>query len=215
LSTFKNDFGKAKTNAKIVGSWKKRSIFFDLPYWSSLEVRHCLDVMHIEKNVCESLVGTLLNISGKSKDGLKARRDLQQMGIRANLMPKVSGDKTTLPAACYTLSKEEKKALITCVDGIKVPTGYSSKVSNLVAKNELRLGSMKSHDCHCFIQDILPVAIRYVLPLHVRKCIIRLCSFFKAICSKSISRAMLEKLQEEIVLVICEMEMYFPRHFLI
>ncbi|KAL4582382.1 hypothetical protein LXL04_006929 [Taraxacum kok-saghyz] len=31
--------------------WKKRSIFFELPYWRHLDVRHCLDVMHIEKNV--------------------------------------------------------------------------------------------------------------------------------------------------------------------
>jgi len=40
----------------------KKSIFFDLPYWSKLEVRHCIDVMLVEKNVCDSLIGTLLNI---------------------------------------------------------------------------------------------------------------------------------------------------------
>ncbi|XP_039115814.1 uncharacterized protein LOC120251341 [Dioscorea cayenensis subsp. rotundata] len=30
--------------------WKKRSIFFDLPYWQHNLLRHNLDVMHIEKN---------------------------------------------------------------------------------------------------------------------------------------------------------------------
>ena len=45
----------------------------DLPYWSRLEVKHCIDVMHVEKNVCDSLIGTLLNINGKTKDGLNAR----------------------------------------------------------------------------------------------------------------------------------------------
>ena len=39
-------------------------------------VRHFLDVMHIEKNVFDSVIGTLLNIKGKSKDGLKAREDM-------------------------------------------------------------------------------------------------------------------------------------------
>lgn len=34
--------------------WKKRSIFWDLPYWSSLLIRHNLDVMHIEKNVFDN-----------------------------------------------------------------------------------------------------------------------------------------------------------------
>ena len=63
-------FGKTqKKSATETNIWKKRSIFFDLPYWSDLHVRHCIDVMHVEKNVCDSLIGTLLNIKGKTKDG--------------------------------------------------------------------------------------------------------------------------------------------------
>ncbi|KAG8490950.1 hypothetical protein CXB51_014091 [Gossypium anomalum] len=31
--------------------WKKRSIFFELPYWEHNILRHNLDVMHIEKNI--------------------------------------------------------------------------------------------------------------------------------------------------------------------
>ena len=30
-------------------NWRKKSIFFELPYWKKLLVRHNLDVMHIEK----------------------------------------------------------------------------------------------------------------------------------------------------------------------
>ena len=36
-----------------------------------LIVRHILDVMQIEKNVCKSIFGTFLYIKGKSKDGKK------------------------------------------------------------------------------------------------------------------------------------------------
>ncbi|KAI5324963.1 hypothetical protein L3X38_034036 [Prunus dulcis] len=50
--------------------WKKKSIFFDLEYWKYLPVRHALDVMHIEKNVCDSIIGTLLEIPEKIKMGL-------------------------------------------------------------------------------------------------------------------------------------------------
>ena len=46
--------------------------FFDLPYWESLLIRHNLDVMLIEKNICESLLGTLLGLAGKCKDSEKA-----------------------------------------------------------------------------------------------------------------------------------------------
>jgi hypothetical protein len=57
-------------------NWRKKSIFFELPYWSSLLIRHNLDVMHIEKNICESILGTLLELEGKCKDGEKAWLDM-------------------------------------------------------------------------------------------------------------------------------------------
>ena len=76
-------FGKTqKKPSSETNIWKKRSIFFDLPYWSNLEVQHCIDVMHVEKNVCDSLIDTLLNIKGKTKDGLKCLQDLVEIGIR-------------------------------------------------------------------------------------------------------------------------------------
>lgn len=62
--------------------WKKKSVLFDLPYWSSLDVRHCHDVMYVKKNAWDSLIGTLLNIKGKTKDTKKSREDMMVMGIR-------------------------------------------------------------------------------------------------------------------------------------
>ena len=64
--------------------------------------------MHVEKNVCDSLIGTLLNINGKTKDGLNARLDLIEMNIRGELAPIKMGKCTYLPPACYTMSKDEK-----------------------------------------------------------------------------------------------------------
>src|ERR1041385_8819148 len=48
--------------------------------------------MHITKNVCESLFGTLLNMPEKTKDGPKARNDLKFMGIRRELHPPSDDD---------------------------------------------------------------------------------------------------------------------------
>ena len=81
---------------------------FYLPYWSKLDVRHCLDVMHVKKNVCDSLRGTLMNIKGKAKDGMNACLDLIEMNIWEELASREVGKHTYLPAACYTLSKKEK-----------------------------------------------------------------------------------------------------------
>ena len=40
-----------------------------------MPVRHNIDVMHVEKNVSDALLSILMH-STKSKDGLKARKDL-------------------------------------------------------------------------------------------------------------------------------------------
>jgi hypothetical protein len=48
-------------------------------------MRHAIDVMHVEKNVCEAMIGTLLDILGKTKDTLKARMDLEEMKLRKDL----------------------------------------------------------------------------------------------------------------------------------
>jgi hypothetical protein len=50
-----------------------------------LMVRHAIDVMHVEKNVCEALIGTMLDIPGKIKDTLKAPMDLEEMKLRKDL----------------------------------------------------------------------------------------------------------------------------------
>jgi hypothetical protein len=50
-----------------------------------LKLKHNLDVMHIEKNICENLIETILNINGKTKDMLKARLDLKDLGIKKKI----------------------------------------------------------------------------------------------------------------------------------
>jgi hypothetical protein len=52
--------GKKKWNKRKTGAastddvvWKKKIIFFRLPYWKDNLLRHNLDVMHIEKNVMD------------------------------------------------------------------------------------------------------------------------------------------------------------------
>ncbi|KAI5420039.1 hypothetical protein KIW84_044003 [Lathyrus oleraceus] len=206
-------FGKPFAHTLVKSGWKKRSVFFELPYWKSLYVRHFLDVMHIEKNVFESVIGTLLNIQGKSKDGLKARKDLIAMGIRTELGPLKKGKRTYLPPAAYTLSRKEKKTLCKFLSEVKVPEGYSSDIRRLVSMKDLKLKSLKTHDCHVIMEHFLPIGIRSILPEKVRSSITKLCSFFKSICSKVIDPAILPMLQKEIVITLCELEMFFPPSF--
>jgi hypothetical protein len=61
---------------------EEEEYFFELPYWSSLLIRHNLDVMHIEKNICKSILGTLLKLDGKCKDVENARLDMEHLRIQ-------------------------------------------------------------------------------------------------------------------------------------
>ena len=95
---------------KIKGAlnWTKRNIFFfKVPYWLRLLLHHKLDVMRIEKNVCENLVDTLLNIEGKTKDTTNAQLDLQDLKIRKDLHLVEVGNRLVKPHASYTLTNSE------------------------------------------------------------------------------------------------------------
>jgi hypothetical protein len=51
--------------------WKKKSIFWDLPYLKFLNVRSAIDVMHVMKNLCVYLLG-FLGVYEKTKDTKEA-----------------------------------------------------------------------------------------------------------------------------------------------
>ncbi|XP_022008035.2 uncharacterized protein LOC110907351 [Helianthus annuus] len=210
----RNRAAKGKRNgAEKTSIWKKRSIFWDLPYWKCLEVRHCLDVMHIEKNVCDSLLGLLLNIPGKTKDGINVRKDMEEMGIRKELAPIERGNRIYLPPACYTMSNSEKIKFCECLHAIKVPSSYSANIKSLVSMKDCKLLGMKSHDCHVLMTHMIPIAIRGLLPENIRHTITKLCLFFNNIHSKVIDAEVLDGWQKDIIITLCELEMYFPPSF--
>ena len=99
--------------------------------------------MHIVKNVAESIVGLLLNTAGKTKDGINVRKNMVEMGIRPELAPQEKGERTFLPAACYTLSRKEKISFLECLQLVRVPSGYPSNISRRVNVKELKLVGMK------------------------------------------------------------------------
>jgi len=77
----------------------------------------------------------------------------------------------------------------------------------------LKFMDLKSHDCHVLMQDLLPVAIRGILPKNVRQVITRICLFFNVISRKVIDPIRLDDLENEVIILLCQLEMYFPPFF--
>jgi hypothetical protein len=90
-----------------------------LPYWKDLQTCHSIDLIHVTKNVFDSIIGTLLDMLRKSKDGLKSRTDLVQFELRPELHPiSRPNGKYFLPPASYTLIAEEKNTFYQCLCGV-------------------------------------------------------------------------------------------------
>ncbi|GJV98177.1 putative transposon, En/Spm-like protein [Tanacetum coccineum] len=182
-------------------------------YWRHNSIPHCIDIMHVEKNVVESLVGTLLNVSGKMKDGVNARLDLAELGVKPKLFAMQEEDKTTQPPAGYTLTNAKKDIFCEMLYNIRVPQGYCSNFSSLVSLKDRKLIGLKSHDYHMLMQEFLPIAICSIMHPPIRYAIIRFCFFFKSICSKEIILQELDKMQAELVVTLCLLEKFFPLSF--
>ena len=190
-----------------VPMWKKRSIFWDLPYWKLLEVRSAIDVMHVTKNLCVNLLN-FLGVYGKTKDTADARQDQQRMHGRDNLNPE------SYPGtASYALTKEEKEIFFQVLSSIKVPSGYSSNIKGIINMTEKKFQNLKSHDCHVIMTQLLPVALRGHLPKNVRVPIVKLCAFLNAISQKVIDPATLPSLQKDVVQCLVSFELVFPPSF--
>jgi len=165
--------------------------------------------MHVEKNVSNAIVSTLMQ-STKSKDGLNARKDLEDMGIRSNLHTQLRGKRTYLPPAVFWLSKDEKKRFCKRLARFRGPDGYCTNISNCVSVDPPVIGGLKSHDHHVLLQNLLPVALRGLLPKGPRVAISRLCHYFNRLCQRVIDPEKLISLESELVETMCHMERYFP-----
>ncbi|WVZ57977.1 LOW QUALITY PROTEIN: hypothetical protein U9M48_008299 [Paspalum notatum var. saurae] len=119
--------------------WKKKSIFWVLPYWEVLDVRHAIDVMHLTKNLCVNLLG-FLGTYGKNKDTLEAREDMATLK-----------GKHYLGTASYALSKREKEILKKYVRNCSRPEGCITKGYGTEEVIEL---------CTDYIDELKPIGVR-------------------------------------------------------
>ena len=164
--------------------------------------------------MCESILGTLLKIKGKTKDGYKARMDMHVIRPDSQLEPENRGeDKWWLKLDLYNFTKKETIEVLEFLQSLKTPSSsYCANIRNLVDMPKKKLIGMKSHDCHVMITQILPIAIRNALPKDVRNTLIHLCDLFNKIWKKVLDLE-LDRMKKDITVTLCELEMFFPPSF--
>ena len=140
-------------------NWTKQSIFWELEYWPDNKLRHNIDVMHTEKNYFDNLFNTVMDVTGKTKDNPKARLDLPEYCKRRELHLQEGPNGNLLkPKASYTFKLDQKRKICEWVQNLKMPDGYASNLGKRVDMEHGILQGMKSHDCHVFMEQLLPIA---------------------------------------------------------
>jgi hypothetical protein len=89
--------------------WNKKSILWELEYWSMLDVRHSIDNMHAKKNVCEATCGILLQQKSKGEDHKMQGRILKNWVLGRSSVQRKQRRGMNLLVAATNLSKAERK----------------------------------------------------------------------------------------------------------
>ncbi len=172
--------------------------------------KHTIDVMHIEKNICDSLLKFL---SGE-KDSNAVRNDMQARGIRPNLwlQPQQGNPNVVLKYhAPYVCTPPEWNTFLSRLSAVRVPTGYAGAFAKHVREN--KLGSMKTHDFHVMMQQVMVVCLRGLMQKPIRRIIFRLSDVFSQICAKVWDPTRVPQLKEDVAHLLCDFEVYFPPAF--
>jgi hypothetical protein len=72
---------------------------------------------------------------------------------------------------------------------------------------------MKSHDCHVFMQTLIPLAYRDLLLKGIWDALMEISHFFRDICSSKLQTNHIEWFEMNIIETICKLEMIFPPSF--
>src|SRR4051794_30208578 len=122
-------------------------------------------------------------------------------------------DKGRLCPASYALTKDEKETFFEVLSSIKVPSGFSSNIKGIINMAEKKFQNLKSRDCHVIMMQLLPIALRGLLPENVRVPIVKLCAFLNAISQKVINPDILPRLHKDVVQCLVSFELVLPLSF--
>jgi len=82
-----------------------------------------------------------------------------------------------------------------------------------VDSNKWRLHGFKSHDCHVFMERLLPVALKQLLPKNVWKAVTEISQFFRDLCASTLKVEDMVELEKRAPEILCKLEQIFPPSF--
>ena len=109
----------------------------------------------------------------------------------------------------YILTTNEAKSVCRWIKELKMLDGYSSNLARCADVENGRIHGMKSHDCNVFMKTLLPLAFS-ALPIHVLNPLIEISHFFKDLCSATLKKESIRRMEENIPIIFYKLERIFP-----
>lgn len=121
------------------------------------------------------------------KNSPSTRVDMQVRNIRPhqwlqNTSP--NNDKFFIPDVSYMLSSEDRAMFLLTLKLLKTPINYISPLHKRISKG--KLSSLKSHDYHILMQQILPLCLRNIGDEKLVGAIVRVSRLFQKLCARVI-----------------------------
>ena len=154
-----------------------------------------------------------MNVSGKTKDNDKARMNLALYCRHKDLELKSGANEKLLkPKANYTLTADQTKLVCQWIKEPRISYSYSFNLARCANVDKGTMHGMKSHDCHVFMECLLPIAFSSLSP-HVLNPLIEISHFFKDLCSITLMEDDLSRMELNISFILCKLERIFPPGF--
>ena len=96
---------------------------------------------------------------------------------------------------------------------LRFPDGFAGNLARNANIDEGKIQGFKSHDCHVFVQRVLPIGCRPFFTKQIRDIFVEVAQFFRQLTARTLRLSELEQYQDKIALLVCKLERVFPAAF--
>jgi hypothetical protein len=103
------------------------------------------------------------------------------------------------------MKAKERKEVMTWMKNLKFPDGFLASFRRAVNLTAGKLTGVKSHDYLVIMEWLLPNMLCGYMHKDVWKTLAELNYFYRQLCGKEIKKEMMEKLEKEILVLLCKL----------
>ena len=99
------------------------------------------------------------------------------------------------------------------LEKLRFSDGYAGNIMKGVNMSTLRIGGLKSHDYHVWLERVMLVMIRGYVSEEIWRVLAEVSYFFHQLCAKELDPKVIEKLEKQAPELLCKLERIFPPSF--